>query len=183
MRVIVHIHENGDMTYAADEPVELILVDERIPADRCYRFKQDGSAFKIARTVSWGDCDPAGIIYTPRVLDYAMETLEAWNREVLGIPWIKLNREMSLGMPTVRAELDFMGAPAPDEEVVTELRVERVGRSSITFRITGESRDGRELFRVKVTSCVISRPAFKSTPIPEAILQRIHDYRRACGEP
>ena len=137
----------------------------------------NGSAFRIARTVSWGDCDPAGIIYTPRVLDYAMETLEAWNREVLEIPWIKLNREMSLGMPTVRAELDFMGAPAPDEEVVTELRVESVGRSSITFRITGEGRDGRDLFRVKVTSCVISRPAFKSTPIPEAILQRIHDYR------
>ncbi len=143
----------------------------------------NASAFKIVRTVSWGDCDPAGIIYTPRVLDYAMETLEAWNREVLGIPWIKLNRDMSLGMPTVRAEMDFMGAPAPDEEVLTELRVERIGRSSITFLINGESRDGRELFRVKVTSCVISRPAFKSTPIPEAILQRIHDYREACGEP
>ena len=140
------------------------------------------SAFRIARTVSWGDCDPAGIIYTPRVLDYAMETLEAWNREVLGIPWIKLNRDMSLGMPTVRAEMDFMGAPAPDEEVVTELRVERVGRSSVTFLITGTNRDGRALFRVKVTSCVISRPQFKSTPIPEAILQRIHDYRKACGE-
>jgi 4-hydroxybenzoyl-CoA thioesterase len=143
----------------------------------------NGTAFKMVRTVKWGDCDPAGIIYTPRVLDYAMETLEAWNREVLGIPWIKLNREMSLGMPTVRAELDFMGAPAPDEEIVTELRVERVGRSSITFLITGENGDGRELFRVTVTSCVISRPAFKSTPIPAAILERIHDYRKACGEP
>ncbi len=53
----------------------------------------------------------------------------------------------------------------------------------IDSRITGASREGRELFRVKVTSCVISRPAFKSTPIPEAILQRIHDYRKACGEP
>ena len=57
------------------------------------------TAFQVTRRVSWGDCDPAGIIYTPRVLDYAMETLEAWNREVLGIPWIKLNREMSMGMP------------------------------------------------------------------------------------
>jgi len=47
MRVIVHIHDNGDMTYAADEPVELISVDERIPADRCYRFKQNGPAFNI----------------------------------------------------------------------------------------------------------------------------------------
>ncbi len=37
--------------------------------------------FTVTRTVRWGDCDPAGIIYTPRVLDYAMEILEAWYRE------------------------------------------------------------------------------------------------------
>jgi 4-hydroxybenzoyl-CoA thioesterase len=142
----------------------------------------DSSAFNLTRTVKWGDCDPAGIIYTPRVLDYAMETLEAWNREVLGITWIKLNREMSLGMPTVRAEMDFLDAPGPDDDVVTELRIERVGRSSITFGINGKYSDGRELFRVKVTSCLISRPAFKSTPIPEAILERIRDYQMACGD-
>ncbi|MDH3966294.1 MAG: acyl-CoA thioesterase, partial [Rhodospirillales bacterium] len=69
------------------------------------------SAFNVTRRVKWGDCDPAGIIYTPRVLDYAMETLEAWNREVLGVPWMKLNWEMSMGWPTVRAELDFLAAP------------------------------------------------------------------------
>ncbi len=34
--------------------------------------------FTVTRTVKRGDCDPAGIIYTPRVLDYAMEALEAW---------------------------------------------------------------------------------------------------------
>ncbi len=142
----------------------------------------NSSAFNLTRKVKWGDCDPAGIIYTPRVLDYAMETLEAWNREVLGITWIKLNREMSLGMPTVRAEMDFLDAPGPDDDVVTELRIDRVGRSSITFGITGRYDDGRELFRVKVTSCLISRPAFKPTPIPEGILERIRDYQTACGE-
>ena len=42
--------------------------------------------FTVTRTVKWGDCDPAGIIYTPRVLDYAMEIVEAWYREVLGVP-------------------------------------------------------------------------------------------------
>ncbi len=139
------------------------------------------SAFNVTRRVKWGDCDPAGIIYTPRVLDYAMETLEAWNREILGVPWLKLNREMSMGWPTVRAELDFLAAPAPDEDVVTELWVEQVGRSSVTFLITGDDGNGRVFFRVKVTSCLISRPAFKPTPIPEALLERIHDYRKACG--
>ena len=95
---------------------------------------------------------------------------------------MKLNWEMSMGWPTVRAELDFLAAPAPDEDVVTELRVDQVGRSSITFLITGDDGNGRAFFRVKVTSCLISRPAFKPTPIPEAILERIRDYQTACGD-
>ncbi len=80
--------------------------------------------FTFTRRVKWGDCDPAGIIYTPRVLDYAMEILEAWYREVVGVPWLALMRDKSLGVPTVRAELDFLGALAPDLDLVLDLRVE-----------------------------------------------------------
>jgi 4-hydroxybenzoyl-CoA thioesterase len=130
--------------------------------------------------VKWGDCDPAGIIYTPRVLDYAMEILEAWYREVLGVPWLTLNREMSMGAPTVRAELDFLDAPCPDQDMVLDLLVEDLGRSSITFLVSGRDRAGKAFFRAKLVSCFISRPAFKSIAIPQEFRDRIHDYRKAC---
>lgn len=136
--------------------------------------------FTVTRTVKWGDCDPAGIIYTPRVLDYAMEILEAWYREVVGVPWLKLNREMSMGAPTVRAELDFLDAPYPDQDMVLDLLVEDLGRSSLTFLVTGRDRAGKEFFRAKLISCFISRPAFKSTAIPQEFRDRIHAYQKAC---
>ncbi|MGA8291299.1 MAG: hypothetical protein WB820_02120, partial [Rhodoplanes sp.] len=34
--------------------------------------------FTVRRIVNWGDCDPAGIVYTPRVLDYVCETIDAF---------------------------------------------------------------------------------------------------------
>lgn len=138
--------------------------------------------FAVTHRVAWGDCDPAGIIYTPRVLDYAMETLESWNREVLGVPWVKLNRELALGAPTVRAEIDFLAAPAPDQEVITELRVERLGTKSITFQVTGHDGKGTAFFRTKLVSCFIARPAFASTPVPDAFRRRILAYKDACGD-
>ena len=49
MRVIAHLHEDGSYTYAADEPVDLILVGEAVSSDRCYRFAQNGPVFKIGR--------------------------------------------------------------------------------------------------------------------------------------
>lgn len=136
--------------------------------------------FTVTRTVRWGDCDPAGIIYTPRVLDYAMEILESWYREVVGVPWLTLNREMSMGAPTVRVELDFLGAPVPDQDLVLDLVVEDLGRSSITFLVTGRDRAGKALFRAKLISCFVSRPAFKPIAIPQEFRDRIQAYRSDC---
>ncbi len=136
--------------------------------------------FAVTRTVRWGDCDPAGIIYTPRVLDYAMEIMEAWYREVVGVPWLTLNRELSMGAPTVRVELDFLDAPAPDQDMVIDLLVEDLGRSSITFLVTGRDRAGKVYFRAKLVSCFISRPAFKPIAIPQEFRDRIQTYQKAC---
>ena len=132
------------------------------------------------RRVKWGDCDPAGIIYTPRVLDYAMEILEAWYREVVGVPWLALMRDKSMGVPTVRAELDFLGAPAPDLDLVLDLLVEDLGRSSITLLVNGRDKAGKAYFRAKLVSCFISQPAFKPVAIPPEIRDRIQTYRTDC---
>ena len=137
--------------------------------------------YKVTRTVKWGDCDPAGIIYTPRVLDFAMECLEAWYRDVLGMPWLRLNQELHMGAPTVRAEIDFLAAPAPDHEVVTELRVQKLGRSSVTYRLTGRDADGTDYYRATLVACFVERPAFKPVAIPEPFRGRILDYQRECG--
>ena len=136
--------------------------------------------FTVTRKVKWGDCDPAGIIYTPRVLDYAMEILEAWYREVVGAPWLTLNREMSMGVPTVRAELDFLAAPQPDQDMVLDLLVEDLGRSSITLLVTGRDRAGKAYFRAKLIACCIARPAFTPIASPPAFRSRIQAYRKAC---
>lgn len=47
MRVVVQIQEDGLMTFAADEPVELMVVSECTPHDRVYRMTPNESAFKI----------------------------------------------------------------------------------------------------------------------------------------
>jgi acyl-CoA thioesterase FadM len=87
-----------------------------------------------------------------------------------------------MGAPTVRAELDFITAPEPDQEVVTDLRVTAVGRASASYALTGRDSDGRELYRVKLVACFISRPAFKATPIPEPFRARILSYQKDCGD-
>ncbi len=87
---------------------------------------------------------------------------------------------MGLGAPTVRAELDFFDAPYPDQDMVIRLVVEDLGRSSITFLVSGRDGVDKEFFRAKLISCFISRPAFKPIAIPQEIRDRIQAYRTDC---
>jgi 4-hydroxybenzoyl-CoA thioesterase len=139
------------------------------PYPMCYR-----------RRIAWGDCDPAGIIYTPRVLDVAMETLERWYIDVLDADWPKLNSKMAMGAPTVRAEIDFVAAPKPDEYILSELLVQTIGNSSVTYMITGTDGEGFVYYRCKLVSCFIARPQFEAAAIPDVLRKRIEIYRLGC---
>ncbi len=138
--------------------------------------------YRISRILSWGHCDPAGIIYTPRALDYAVEMLEAWNRDVLGTSWVTLRNKMSLGFPTVRAELDFLKPPAVDDVIILDLEVLELGRSSMTTQVSGHDGADKVYFVVKLVSCLISVPEFRSHEILPEIRQRILAYQAVCRE-
>ncbi len=60
------------------------------------------------------------------------------------------------------------------------LLVEDLGRSSITFLVSGREQADKEFFRAKLISCFISRPCCKSTAIPDALRERILAYQKAC---
>jgi 4-hydroxybenzoyl-CoA thioesterase len=124
-----------------------------------------GDIFAVKRIVSWGDCDPAGIIYTPRAFDFATEALEAFWRDVIGVNWMDLNWVRHMGAPTVRAECDFIKALKPDMAIEIEVRVLKLGSASLTC-----------------VACTIARPDFKATPIPPDMRARIEAYRAACGD-
>ncbi len=144
--------------------------------------EKSGRPFSVKRTVKWGDCDPAGIIYTPRVFDYLVESLEAWFREVVGVSWMELNWEMNMGMPMVRVECDFVRAPRPDQEIEVEVRVRKLGAASVTYALTGHDGAGQHYFRATLVGCFIARPDFKPTRVPDEFRARIAAYQAACGD-
>ncbi len=139
--------------------------------------------FRETHVIRWGDCDPAGIIYTPRVLDHAMEALESWYLAVPQVDWFRLNHELGLGAPTVRTEIDFLKVLRPDDRLTVEVHVTRLGNASLEFLIPGVGEaDGETYFRVRLTACFIKRPEMRATRVPEPYRSRIAAYRDACQQ-
>ena len=132
--------------------------------------------FIQSRIVRWGDCDPAGIIYTPRILDYAIETVEACLREVMGASWNVMREQHNIGGPTVHFECDIRKPLAPDMAVDLVLTLEKLGRSSMTSRIVCVDAEGVEYFRVLLVNCFVTGDSptdIRALPISEIWRERL----------
>lgn len=85
---------------------------------------------RLAMTLRWGDCDPAGIIYYPtyyRWMDAATWALLAQ----AGFDAARMRAEQ-LTMPLVDAQCSFLSSPTFGDECVVVSQVTRWGRTSFS---------------------------------------------------
>ncbi len=93
--------------------------------------------FVHTRRLTFGDTDAARIVYTPRAVHFAVEAVEAWLLERIGISWLHLVRDLHMGTPCVHAEVDFVSPMQPPDLLDTEVVLTKAGVSSLTFHLTG----------------------------------------------
>lgn len=102
------------------------------------------TAFRAQRILRFGDCDPSGIAYFPAYFHHLVGVVEEFF-SANGVPWPALFSERRIGTPTVGLDVTF-SAPGMHGDVLDwEVRVVKVGRSSLTLH-HGVSRDGTPLW-------------------------------------
>ena len=138
--------------------------------------------FTARRRILWGDSDPAGVIYTPRVFHYAIETIEEWLISVLGFNWMQLQDNFKLDTPTIKMGCEFMFPLRTGDFVEMELNVKKLGSSSINYIIDGFDKQKRLCFRVDQVSCFVDAKIFKPVRISEDFRSKILSYQESCDE-
>lgn len=90
--------------------------------------------FHVRRTVRFADCDAAGIMFFPRLMEMLNGVVEAWFEGPLGLSFRTLHLERGWSVPTARLEAEFH-APSRLEDVLDwRLGVTRLGHSSCALR-------------------------------------------------
>ncbi|SLN37633.1 1,4-dihydroxy-2-naphthoyl-CoA hydrolase [Oceanibacterium hippocampi] len=138
--------------------------------------------FTIRRTVHWGDCDPAGIVYTPRFLDFAVETAEAWFHAVTGEHWDGIRRKRNMGSPMVGTTLEFKRPLAAGDLFDLRVLLARIGGASYTLDISGLNAAGELAFRAELTPCMVHVEPFGAARIPDDFRQAMEAYKKTCDE-
>jgi 4-hydroxybenzoyl-CoA thioesterase len=131
--------------------------------------------FSVEYPILFSHCDPAGIVYFPRFFDLLHRAMEDWFTFGLEERFADFIVKKRLGVPTVRTQVDFVGPARFGDLLRIELRVLKLGRSSIELGIdafVGE----QPCFKARHTVCCFSQHTFKAVAIPDDLRARMEAY-------
>lgn len=124
--------------------------------------------------VAWFDCDPAGIVFYPRLLAYMNEAAHGY-LEQLGFSLAELNRRGVIGVPMVSLSADYKRVLRCGDHARIETSVSEIGRSSIKFThriMAGDDLavEGRE---VRVYAARNGEGEIRAMPVHEDVRQAL----------
>ncbi len=127
------------------------------------------STYQIVR---FQHCDPAGIVFYPRYYEMLNLTVEQFFEEKIGISFNQMQQDLHVTVPSVRIETDFFEASYLEDRLDFQLRLDKLGRSSLAFNISCRCGD-EERLKALITLVCIDFSKKKAVPWPEAVRSRI----------
>ena len=134
------------------------------------------TAYRHTIRVTWGDCDPAKIVYTARIPWFALDAINGWWVANLGGDgWFQMELDHNVGTPFVRLEMDFRAPITPRHPLICHVWPVRLGKTSITFRVDGEQ-DGALCFCSRSVSVFTDAASFVKRTPPDDMRAAIERY-------
>ncbi len=131
--------------------------------------------------VRFGDVDPAGIAYYPRIFEYVHQAFEAlWDVHV-GKRYYYLVSEERLGFPLVHSEVDFERPLSFGDRPVVRVTAFKVGRTSLGLRYVFEV-DDQKCVEARMTVVCVELGVLRPTPIPADYRERFEALLEEHGE-
>jgi 4-hydroxybenzoyl-CoA thioesterase len=134
--------------------------------------------FLAHREVRFGDCDPSGIAYFPAYLNILNGVVEEfW--AAIGFPWKELITARMIGTPTVHIDCDFSRPSLFGDQLIFNLGIRQVGRTSLCLAHMVSGADGIR-WKARQTVVATSTASHRSIPWPDDIRGAL--VRRVCAD-
>jgi acyl-CoA thioesterase FadM len=131
-------------------------------------FVLSSKPFVVRRCVKWGECDPAGVVYTAQFSEYVLSAVELFYAHLLGSAPETAKRLSGIHTPTRALEFDFRKTLAPDDVFDMAVSVRRVRTRSYSLGIEATC-DGALTFSALITPVCTDRDTLRAVAIPAAL--------------
>jgi len=129
--------------------------------------------FRVQRTVLFGDCDPGGIIYTPRVAYYVAEAAGAFMTSRLGTSSARLALQTGVLPPARLLHIEYLSPMTYDDQLEIEVSVEHIGERSYTLSVHARKLDRTPTFYARLVQVCVSAQTFQPVPLPDDLRARL----------
>ena len=130
-------------------------------------------SFITSRTILFGDCDPAGIVYTPRITYFIIEAVHDFLTHILGAPAIREIFAMGILPPARALSIEYLAPMSWDETINIAVSSKELTTTSFTFLVVARNRSNEVTFRSTLTQVSISPETKRPTPIPQALREAL----------
>jgi len=138
--------------------------------------------FQTQIKVCFSDIDNAGIVYYPRFLHYFHLAMEEFFSGEMKIDYADVLHKKNVSFPSVHVECDFRRRLKYGDRIDMEVKIIRLGKSSITWGYEGyRAGKGGEIVveGSNVTVCV-KTATLEKIDLPEWLRQGLEAYAASC---
>ncbi|WP_179402492.1 acyl-CoA thioesterase [Burkholderia guangdongensis] len=127
--------------------------------------------FVVRRTVRWGDCDPAGVVYTGRFTDYLLGAVGLFTGHIAG--GRRLESAFGVGLPCRAMRFEFIGSLWPDDVIDITCTIDGIRTRSFDIRCMARRPDGAPVFDATFSPICVRLDERIGTPIPDALREAL----------
>ena len=134
-----------------------------------------GGTLRHRMRVRYAECDPQGIVFNARYLEYLDHGMTELLRAALG-SYDNLRNEHGVDLVVAEVGIRFRAPLRFDEEFELAISVSSLGRTSMNTAIKVERIDGEPAAEGELRHVVIALEGTGKTPIPEPVRAALSAY-------
>ncbi len=121
--------------------------------------------FTLKRRVRFGDCDPGGVLYTPNIGFYVVESIQAFMDHLLMAPFERAVLDLGVLPPARKLSVEFLSFMKWDDELDISVYVKAIGTTSYTLGVDASCL-GTPVFTAEFTQVCVDPNTRRPVPIP-----------------
>lgn len=132
----------------------------------------------LRRRVKWGECDPAGVVYTPIFSEYAISGFWIFLGVLLGQPLQDRLRALDVRTPVRALIFDFRQSLYPDQVFDIKVLLREIGNTSFTVNVFMTDEQDNAVCDATLTAICVHHHERKSRPIPVPLREALVNYQQ-----
>lgn len=136
------------------------------------------SPLVVRRQVRWGDCDPAGVVYTGKFTEYVLSCVNYFYAAIAGdISYSQWRSDLGIDTPCKALSFEFHRALWPDEWFEMHGVVSDIRTHSYDFRVDARLSSGERVFTATFSPVCIRREIRERAKIPDVLREALDSFR------